>query len=328
MTNSHSPKGATSLIRWCLHVATVFTLVLTGQSGTAADPKPAFDFEHLLNAKFHDSAGMLTLGKYIVGFAPEGASTELLLYNDKREVVARNKFWDDSQERDGIWSAVKPQPPLQITLDKPGIYQMLFLVNGEPATRFPFRLLETSAGDDPFNPQKTYAFDGLWKRYATVRLKQYDFKRQGTAPKFTIWTGQLDLAAGEQKGRFRAELEHNGKIVAHSKKDQGGFISNEHYRSEAFSLHVPHEKKDATNSAPYLLEDYADGDYHLRIVREPDGVELRDFEFSVAAGKIQPLPQSDLNHEPHIDYLMPRVDDDSSQILLRMEEAVWLMDKP
>ena len=318
------PRAKSPLAR---RISLLLAATLFSSYAIADGPKPAFDFEHLLNSKFHATSGMLMLDRYIVGFAPENATTELLLFNDKNEIVAQNKFWDDAQERHGIWSVVKPQPPQQIKLDKPGIYQMLFRVNGEPATRFPFRLVQTSAGDDPFNPQKTYAFDGLWKRYASVRLKDYTFKRNGTAPKFTVWTGQFDLAQGEKKGRFSAELSLDGKVVAESNKGKDGFIANEHYRAESFTLVVPHEKKDATNAPPYLLEDYADGDYRLRIVRQPDGHVLRDFELSVVDGKISPLAQSELNHEPHIDYLMPRVDDDSTRNVFQMEEAIWLMDK-
>jgi len=242
--------------------------------------------------------------------------------------VSRTEFYDSSALLNGVWSVVKPKPPLEIFLDQPGIYQMVFMVNGEPATRFPFRLVETSAGDDPFNPQATYAFDGYWKRYAVVRLKDYDFKRKGTKVKYAIWSGQLDLAPGTKKGRFDAQLIHGGKVIAHIKRGGEGFIANEHYRKSSFSLLLPHVKKDAATAPPLLLEDYADGDYNLRITRLVDGEELRNFEFTVANGKMVGLPQSSLSYKPHVDYLMPQVDDDSTRNQFRMEKAVWLMDPP
>lgn len=321
-SRSYRPGKLGSFALWTL------LALFASAPGSADGPRPAFDYEHLLNARFGDTSGTIQLGNYVAGFMPQGATTELLIYNAKKELVARNKFWDDSQQRDGIWAIVKPQPPLNISLTEPGIYQMLFMVNGEPATRFPFRLIQTSAGDDPFNPSKTYAFDGMWKRYAVVRLKDYDFKRTGVRPNFTIWTGQLDLDDGTKAGRFFAELLHEGRVVAHTPRGRGGFITNEHYRKEKFSLLAPHEKKDATHAPPYLLEDYADGAYNLRISRLPDGKVLREFEFSVTGGKMTQLPQTEIGYEPHIDYLMPRVDDDSEQIAMRMEEAVWLLDKP
>jgi len=306
----------------------LFLVALT-TTVNAESPKPAFDFEGLLLQKFHDKNGMLNVNDFLVGFAPATFKTELLIFNDQKEVVSRNAFYDDhaTNNRDGIWAYTRPQSPHQIRFDKPGIYQMVFMVDDQPVTRFPFRLIETSTGDDPFNPQKTFAFDGLWKRYANIRPREYDFKRTGTALEYTLWTGQLDLAPGAKKDMFLAELVLNGKVVAHSKLHQG-FIPNTHYRVHTVKLHQPHEKAKATDAPPYLLEDYADGDYTLRLSRQSDQHVLREYGFNMTGGKIAQLPQTQLNHEPHVDYMLPRSRNRSQRNRLEIDEVHWIYAAP
>lgn len=309
-----------------LYQIILFTIATTLASPARAEaPQPTFDFERLLNTKTFFNGGNFQLQDLVMGFAPESSTTEISLYNDKREVVARQTAFEGYQGRDGVWAIVRPKPE-QIRLETPGIYQLVFSVDGVPATRFPFRLVQTSAGDDPFNPEKKYAFDGYWKRLATVRLKPYDFKRVGHWPLMTAWFGELDLPEGKNKDGFEADLIHNGKLVAQADR-RGGFIAREHYRPREIKLLHPHAPNEKTNAPPYLLEDYADGDYELRLTRHSDRNVFRNYRFKVTQGKLVHMDRSALGYQPAIDYLLPR-GMLGRKAKTTMEEIYWIFNPP
>ena len=305
----------------------IFALLSSGASGAVAaePPTPTFDFERLLNTKTFWNSGSFQLGDLVMGFAPETSTTEIMLFNDKREVVAQQTAYAGYQGRTGAWAVVRPKAE-QFRLQTPGIYQLVFSVNGVPATRFPFRLIQTSAGDDPFNPEKKFAFDGYWKRLAAVRLRPYDFKRTGTWPVPTVWVGELDLPEGKDKDMFESDLLHNGKLVAQSNR-KGGFIAREHYRKREVKLLQLHEPNQLANAGPFLLEDYKDGDYELRLTRHSDRKVFRNFRFKVTDGKIAHMDRSTLGFQPAVDYLVPRGMKGRKNMTI-MEEVVWVFSPP
>ena len=84
-----------------------------------------------------------------------------------------------------VFDALRPKGhPGIMSLENPGRYVMLALVNGNPITTLPFTFNVESSGD-PFNPKKTFTRDGPWQSLAffSVPLEKPD-----TPLKFNWWS--------------------------------------------------------------------------------------------------------------------------------------------
>jgi hypothetical protein len=189
-------------------VATIL-MFLTG-SIFAANP-PVINFENILETNFSDSSGQLTFGDYTVAFAPTPPFNGIAAVVDPAgKVVAKFEFYPDYINSLGVFARIRTKSigPAEVTLTEPGVYTLVFLVSGQPVTRMPVRLLQTSAGDDPFNPVKAYSFDGYWRTMA--HFTTITAIRGGPAPELTLWLGGMDLPLDANRDMFRVALMRDG----------------------------------------------------------------------------------------------------------------------
>ncbi len=303
----------------------VFFIFLIGINTLAAQKyTPTFDFEKVLNTYFDDSNGLISFQDARIIFAPQGKLNALVaVVNAKNKVIVKFHFFPDYKAREGVYARALVQSPADITLTKSGIYNIVYFVDGKPVTRLPFRLLQKSAGDDPFNPQKTYQFDGYWRTFAFILMDKW---KGDDWPEVYYWLGGLDLPAGKDRDKQIVTLYRNGKMVAHSKRTEGIFVAG-HFKTVHNHLYHIHPENKAYNARPFLLKDWLkDGIYEVRVNRLSDKAALRSFDFKVVNGKIENHPRTKLGYKPQTDYIAPRVQKRSSTYP-ELVKAIWIEDR-
>ncbi|MCA9279777.1 MAG: hypothetical protein H6815_09345 [Phycisphaeraceae bacterium] len=289
-------------------------------------PEPAFTYQSMMNIYFDDESGLISIRDIDLAFAPEGEiNAGVALVDSTNTVIASHTFYPDPRWREGVFARLSEVGPADFTLTEPGTYSLVYLIDGKPVSRLPFGLEQTSEGDDPFNPVKTYRFYGMWGVYGYLTMNTW---KDAPFPELNLWLGGRDLAEGETKDMFVATLKHGDDVIAHSKETLG-FFSQGHYKPTKISLFHPHTRREIPNAEPFMLSDWtrADGEYRLEITRTSDGALIRSFVINVKDGKVQNLPSTALTMEPHIDYITPRVTIKGAN-MYGFVEAIWVKSEP
>lgn len=302
-----------------LSASLVFASTVTAQEQT-----PVFTFDSMMNSYFDDSTGQVSFGDYMVAFAPPAPFQGAAVVADAKSIVlASFKFFPDYQFNEQVFGRVRIQGPADHALTEPAVYSLVFLIDGKPVSRLPFLLKQTGAGDDPFNPAKTYAFDGYWRTFAYLTYGTYDEEK---TVELHCWIGGLDLPEGKTKDAYFVELKRNGEVVAYSKRTLG-HIAQGHFEYQKLSLFHPHTDRQTPNAELFMAKDWeVDGDYEVLFTRTSDGAMIRSYNFTSSGGKIQPHPRSALDYEPRVDFIAPRVQKRGSN-MVEMIEAVWIEDR-
>ncbi len=307
-------------------LATLLALALAviplGRVAVAQDYPPAVIFETMMDSFFGDTNGLVVFGNYDLAFAPEGPANAMVgLIDSNNNVLAQYDIFPDYRVREGVFARMMVQGPADVQLTEPGTYTMVFVFNNEPISRFPFLLRQTGDGEDPFDPEKTYAFDGYWRTLAHITMSTF---KDEPIPIFSMWLGGLDMPAPDTfQEYFVANLLRDGALVAHS-KNQTSFYSNGHFERREVTLYQPHDEQQAANAIPLTMNEMlVDGTYVLDVARASDGAKLRKFVFAVADGAIQPLPRTQLGFDPAVDYMVPRVTKKGST-MFEFVEAIWI----
>ena len=302
-------------------------LVLTW-SHASAQRGPAFLFEPMLDTYFDDRTGLIVFhaADYDLAFpTDEPLKAVVAVVDDTDTVVASFPFQDRYGNRtsNGVIARTSVAGTADVKLSEPGVYNIVFLVNGAPVSRLPVVLERIEIGDDAFERETVYRYFGLWELYAHITN---DTWKGENWPKLTFWAGIRDFAEKAHQQKFFVEMKREGELVAHSKRDQESF-PYKHYRRVETSLYHPHEQKYGYNAKPFTESDWTrDGDYEVTITRQSDGVLLRKFHYTARGGKIQPLPETLPDHQPAIDYRVPRVIKKGSTGY-EFVEAVWIKGK-
>ena len=301
----------------------IAALALLG-SPAAAQGTPSVDFESILESYFDDESGLLSFTEFDLVLAPEGpCQLEVVVLDASSKELARHAAWEDYRWREGVFARVNMRGPADVRLTEPGVYTLVFLHDGKPITRFQFGLVQTGAGDDPYDPVKTYRFDGPWRMYGHITTHT-TFKDE-RVPRFAVWLGGGDLPEGKDRGLFTATLRRGDELVAHSKSTQG-HIGPGHFERTEVTLFHPHERRAEANAEVLRLADLADGEYALAITRQSDDVLLRDYRFSVKDGALVPHAKSAFGFDPAYDHIAPRVVKRGSNTYQHVE-AVWMQSK-
>lgn len=286
-----------------------------------AQPKPALIFESMLNTYFDEESGLISFTEYDFAFIPEGKlNASVAVVNSENTVVESFPFFEDFRFTEGVFGRAKVQGPANVTLTEPGVYNIVFLIDGEPASRLPVILEQTSESDDPFDPVKKFQFRGFWQVYGYLTMNEF---KEEVHPTLSFWVGMQDLAEGDTKDMFTATLKRGDEVLGHSKETLG-YISNEHYKRVDIDIFKPHDRRGIPNAEFVTLDDWTEpGEYTIEITRQSDNTLIRKFHFTSEDGKIQPLENSAMDFEPRVDYMVPRVTNRSTQNY-DFEEAIWV----
>lgn len=297
------------------------TLLLLLAPFASAQQTPAVIYESMLDCYFDEESGLMSFTELDFAFAPEEPlNAAVAVVNSDNTVVKSFEFFPDYRWREGVFARAKVKGPADVTLTTPGVYNIVFLVDGKPVSRLPVVLEQTSAGDDPFDPEKTYRFYGLWKVCGHLTMQNSGDEQY---PRLTFWVGARDLPEGKTKDGFSVTLKRDGEVIGHSKRTLG-HISNEHYRRVTSDLFEPHTERQTPNAQILMLDEWSkDGDYEIVVTRKSDGGVIRSFTYTARGGKILPLPNSALDYEPRIDYVVPKVTKKGSN-KYEFVDAIWL----
>ena len=299
---------------------TMTALVCLG-TPAAAEPAPAFTFESLLQTYFDDESGLISFDQYDIAFAPEAPLNAAVAVTDAKGTVIKSfPFFPDYRWREGVFARAQVQGPAAVTLTEPGVYNIIFLIDGKPTSRLAVALEQTDAGADPFDPTKKFRFFGLWQVYGHLTMESW---KDQIHPRLSFWVGGKDLAEDAKKDMFFVTLKRDGKVIGHSRRTQG-FMGLGHYKRVDIDIYRPHEEKKAANAELLMVDEWTrDGDYELIVTRTSDDAVIRRFQFKAKGGAIQPLANTDLKFEPHIDYIVPRVIERGNSTYA-FEEAIWI----
>jgi hypothetical protein len=286
-----------------------------------AQPEPAFIYESLLNTYFDNESGLISFTEYDLAFMPEGKlNASVAVVNSENTVVKSFPFFEEYRYIEGVFGKAQVKGPADVTLTEPGVYNIVFIIDGNPVSRLPVILEQTSEGDDPFDPVKKYRYRGLWQVYGYLTMNEF---KEEIHPTLTFWVGMQDLAEGETKDMFTATLKRGEEVIGHSKETLG-YISNEHYKRVDIDIFKPHERRGIPNAQFVTLDEWTKpGEYTLEITRNSDNQLIRKFHFTSEEDKIQPLANSAMDFDPHIDYIVPRVTNRSTQNY-DFEESIWV----
>lgn len=303
----------------------VWTLALAWFPAIAQEQTPVFTLDSVLNTWFSGDNGMMRFGDHTLAFAPPAPFNGGVKVADKDgNLLMAAEFFPDYQITHQVFARARIKSAADHTLTEPGLYQIVFFVNNTPVTRMPVMLRQTGAGDDPFNPVKTFAYDGFWRTFAYLTFDEFN---EETTVEVNFWVGGLDLADPQKGEMFIIELIHDGNVIAHTPRTLG-HIAPGHFEWQKLTLRQPHEKGKEVNAPMFALKDWVanDGLYELRFRRQNDGKMIRSLDFKVADGAIQQHPRSALDYEPRVDFIVPRVQKRGANNF-EMLEAIWIEDR-
>ena len=229
---------------------------------------PAVTFDSLLNTYFDASNGTVAFDSVDLAFAPDQPlKAVVVIVGADNKVVASFPFLQNYAVRNGVFARARVEGTPAHQLTEPGIYNIVVMIDGQMATRLPVALVQTGAGDDPFDPQKTFRFDGLWRSHAYFTM---DRRGDTPRPQLNLWLGSIDLPEGKARDAFTATLLRDGEPVAHTKTDVGTLYEG-HYDWQRIDFFHPHERKDAANARFFTAADLlVDGSYVVQVARGSD----------------------------------------------------------
>ena len=290
----------------------------------AQEYSPVIGYESMLDTFMNPNTGLVSFTEFNVGFAPEPPfNAQVALVDSEGNVMQSFAFRPDYRWREGVFAKAQVVGPADITLTESGVYNIAFVINGEVASRLPFRFTSESDDSDPFNPGNSYKIDGLWRKFAHITMKP---SGERTLPEVTLWLGSPDIAGGNNSGQADVELIREGEVVAQSKIHNPAMIRPGHFKRETVTLFVAHDSSASVNAEFYTKNDMTDGEYVLQLTRRSDGQIIRSYDFTVSGGEIEPMPQTELGFEPQADYMMPRVTKKGSTTF-EFVETNWIQDR-
>jgi len=303
----------------------VLLVCIATTPAVAQQQTPVFTFDSTLNMFFSEDNGNLMFGDHVVAFAPEGQfNGKAMIADQAGNLLMQADFFPDYQFTHQVFGKVRIKAAAGHQLTEPGLYQIVFVVDGTPVTRMPIVVRQTGAGDDPFKPVKTYAYDGFWRTFAYLTYGEFKDEKTVTV---NYWVGSLDLADPAKGEMFIIELIHNDEVIAHTPRTQG-HIAPGHFEWGNLTLRHPHEKGKEVNAPMFMHKDWVanDGLYELRFRRQKDGQMIRSLDFQVLNGEIQQHPRAALDYQPRIDFIAPRVQKRGGN-MFEMLEAIWIEDR-
>ncbi|MEL6497054.1 MAG: hypothetical protein AAF937_07580 [Planctomycetota bacterium] len=300
-------------------------------AAAAAQPKPTVVYERLLNGTFYPESARVMFDGAVFAFAPESPlNAEVLIVDAEGTVLARHPFWDTYTEKEGVFGAAKVKyGPHVADLPGEGLYNIVYMIDGEPATRLPIRVDLLSGGDDAFNPEKTYKFTGPWNFLAYLAEDEFNIdNRLGTNDStflVHLWTTNQDVEEGKRTSSLYIQVFRGDELIGHTITTGGSYSVNgsRFGKKTGYGIRVPHEVKDEAN-APMLLKDewLKDGEYTIVVTRQSDNRVLRRFGYTAKDGDIVRLPSTEIGFEPRTDYIVPRWFNNAGAGAY--EEAIWI----
>lgn len=210
----------------------------------------------------------------IYGYNPDSGAKLAHVLRRADETVADLQFYNGQKQQAPYWAlhpGVPPEEPLAA-----GDYVMEWYLEGDLFYRFPFTV-EVAEGDDVYNPEARYFFEGPWDDYAYLYIPS-----PTSTPMFSIWLRDKAASPGDWKEhQLNVSVVRGGKEVAYWPNPNGG--------AHPVDLKPWWERLDIALDHPgndvFYARDLTDGTYTVTVTM--DGATYGTYGFTVAGGKIQ-----------------------------------------
>ena len=281
--------------------------------------RPAAEHQSLLNMRFYElDAGFLVEEVQIV-FPPAGANGTFSINKASGEEVASIPMRMVPFENFPAFANLVPDQNTGVMrLNQSGDFVMTVKVGNEVVTRLPFSL-KLEKGNDPFNPQQRYVRDGAWRDLGFISVRMDGSTRNIN---FNFWISTRELPPGMTSPKLNVHLLLGAQEIGVTRSPivpvniDWTFYSKELVTPAGLKPGSPH----------YLTMDdlKKDGDYS--VVLKANGQVIKSYKFQVRGGEVQRPAQSQLNYEPHVNFLSPRYIDTSagSSSDYHMRDMFWV----
>ena len=284
----------------------------------AQEHKPAVEFQSLMNLRFYEQSGGFFVDGLEMVFPPkDAADVRFEIRGEGGEVVASLPLRIESMHPFPAFGRLMPDGNSgMVSVGKAGKFTAGVYVGAEAATSFPFSIT-AEVSKDPFNPKTDYAREGPWKSLAF-------FSALSESPEahvnFHWWMNTRDQPSGAKRQETTVHILKGGQEIA---QGNVAVICTEtdwqHYRMEFVTTGAARKEY-----LPLPALTSRDGEY--RVVLKSAGKQFRSHAFRVKGGALQGLERSRLEHQPHSDWISPRMIDigSGSSSKYQITELYWM----
>lgn len=292
-------------LRHCISgVVSLLTVSSLASTAIAQNYKPAAELQSLLNMRFYEGdAGFLVEDVQIV-FPPAGRPRgTFIISKASGEEVVNLPLRMEPFGNFPTFANLKPDGhPGNIKVSQSGDFVMTVKLGDEVITRMPFSLKE-ERGNDPYNPQRRFVREGMWRDSAFISAPVDDPSGHIF---FHWWMSLREVPVGVSRPLASLHLLHGTKEIGTTRSGflpstfDWGFFS----KDLVTVVNVP-------NPHYLTMADLTrDGEYTM--VLKMGGQPVKSYKFQVRGGQVQLPEQSRIDYEPHVNFISPRYIDTTS----------------
>lgn len=298
-------------------VLTFVFLILSASVATAQNYKPAIEFHSLMEMNFYENNGGFMVDNLQIVFPPAGLQKGAVIISRvgggtvstvplRVDQPSLNNFTAFGMFRpDGV--------PGIATLNEPGDYVLSVQINGQAVTNLPFTL-KREASSDPFNPKTTFIREGPWRDLAFFSVKSGDNESH---LEFCWWTSLRELPAGTNRGMVTLHVMNGAQEVAATRSAVVVTQSDWQYFHQ--QLVVP-----GTPVKWMTLPDLTRKDGTYTVVAKVNGQPFKSYKLEVKGGQVLRMPRNALEHEPHTDFISPKMVDVKTSSSYTLRDLFWM----
>jgi hypothetical protein len=230
---------------------------------------------------------------YHAAFAPENPEnlTMHILDKSNQELVSGGFYATQTNYPNFQVLRFAPMPTIQIP--QPGAYTAEFRMGGSPISRFPFEISRAATGDE-FNPTFHWDFKTPVDRMGYIYF-------DNTTSDATVYAAAWFAPRREgipEKASGTVTLLHNGKSIANA---------------QGLAFHEPENMRrvfrfnNTVKNAKFTKTDLLKSTGTVSLEIKVGSKLIRKFNWTIADGKIKPLPRTESTFSPRTDYWIPRI---------------------
>jgi hypothetical protein len=198
-----------------------------------------------------------------------------------------------------------------------GDYVLSVQIEGQPITSLQFSM-KREASSDPFNPKNTFVREGPWRDLAHFSVNP---EESDSHLEFSWWTSLRELPAGTKNPMVTLHLMSGNQEIASTRSPVVPTQTDWQFLRHEF--HFPAEPKVRWMTLADLTK--KDGVY--TVVAKVNGKNFKSYRAEVKGGQLQRHPRSQMDIEPHTNFISPRQVDTSSRTSSRyaMRDLFWVV---
>ena len=301
------------LQRFCI----LFVLIASASGAAAQPPKPAIEYQSLMNLRYYEAQGGFLVEDLQLVFPPANIGNAKFVIADQAGAVVDTLPLRYERMEFPAFGRFRPESgnPGLVRVGRSGSFVMSVVVDGQTITSMPFTLREET-NSDPFNPGKKFARSGPFPDLAFFSVVPDDPNAEA---RFNWWMSLREMPA--KGARVTLHVMNNGKEIASRTDAVIPSVTDWEFHRHR-QIGVPTLPKNHW----LTLADLTKLSGELAVVVKANGQPIKTYKTTVSGGQIQRLPQNALSFEPHAQFISPRYIDTSlgTNSQYKMYEMYWL----